>query len=405
VTRRRSLLLLAAVAVVAVALGAVVLLRDDDEPVDDTAACGEPSIEAPEVPDELDAGPAVAFEPAGFEGEYVTAMAPHPDGRLFFLTREGRLVQRRGDSDEELLDLQPAIENERGALGLTVAPDGLALYLTYTPDDVTNVLVELPVTADGVDPAGQRELLRVRNERGQHMMNQVVFGPDGHLYVGLGDTGVDRIDPDGTQVAQDRAELLGKILRIDPAPSGDRPYSVPDDNPFAGDATAAPEVFALGMRNPWRFSFDPATGDLWITDVGELCGEEITRLAPDDAPGANLGWSTYEATYRLDGAPEIDGAVPPTLWYRRATSGPVVRCAGIGGFVYDGSAIEGLQGHYLFGDLCDRTLMAADASADSPRVVSLGLREVGGQLLALAADGDGEPYVLTTDGAFRLVPG
>jgi glucose/arabinose dehydrogenase len=388
-----------AVAAVAAVLGVVVLSRDDGS--DEAASeCGTPVVDAPAMA-VSGTGPAVGFEAAGFEGEYVTAMAQRRDGRTFFLLREGALVQRTGDEDEELLDLEPALVDERGALGLALAPDEAHLYVTYTPDEESNVLVEYPVTEQGIDPAGARELLRLPNEAGQHLMNNVVFGPDGYLYVGVGDATSPRTVEEGLPVAQDPGDLRGKILRIDP--SGGDPYLPAPDNPFVDDADAAPEVFALGLRNPWRFSFDGASGDLWLADVGANCGEEID-LIPAGESGSNFGWSVDEAVYRLAGADPVDGATAPVLWYPRLGEDEVLRCAAIGGFVYRGEAIDGLQGRYVFGDLCDPTIYAADFGGGDPTVESLGLLP-SGQLLAFGQDLDGELYVLTTDGASRLVAG
>ena len=155
---------------------------------------------------------------------------------------------------------------------MAIAPDGAHLYLSYTPDEARAVLEEVPLTAEGVDVAARRILTEESNPDGRHLLANLAFGPDGFLYVGVGDAGTSAEDAgEYNPTAQDLSARKGKIWRIDPAASGSEPYTIPPDNPFADDEGAAAEAFLVGFRNPWRFTFDRETGDLWIADAGEYC--------------------------------------------------------------------------------------------------------------------------------------
>ena len=390
-------------------LGAILVwvqVRDDGTVDESGCRDFELELSSPQLDLGVEAGAeslGATLERVALEGSYVVAMAEHPDGRRFFLTRDGNLMQFRGDAEAVVLALDVPVTGERGALGFTLSPDGEHAYLTYTPDEVENLLVEYQVTSDGLDPATRREVLAVENTNGQHMMNNVVFGPDGYLYVGLGDGNV--VPPDGEQsVAQDLTDLRGKILRIDPTEAGSGSYGTPDDNPFVGVDGAAPEIFAAGMRNPWRFSFDSATGDLWIGDVGAECSEEIDRVDAGGS-GRNFGWRAYEGPYRI-GEVEVEASVAPAAWYPRDVADGIgqARCAVVAGFVYRGTALPELVGRYVFGDLCDERIYAADIDP-AAAVVEVVATLPAGQLLAFGEGVDGELFALTTDGAFRVVAG
>ena len=190
------------------------------------------------------------------------------------------------------------------------------------------------------------------NHNGGHL----VFGPDGLLYIGLGDGGA---AGDPLEAGQDRGQLLGSILRIDPAGVDGSAYAIPADNPFVGEEGARPEVWLKGVRNPWRFSFDRATGDLWVGDVGQDEIEEIDHL-PADADGLNagrglnLGWNAMEGDQPYDDGVEPDDHTPPVFTYTHAEGG----CSVTGGFVYRGSTIPELFGAYLYADYCAGDLRA-----------------------------------------------
>lgn len=253
-----------------------------------------------------------------------------------------------------LLDISDEVinESERGLLGMTFSSDGRKLYLDYTrqPDGHT-VVVEYELgDRPTIDRASRRELLVVEQPYANHNGGQLAVGPDGYLYVGLGDGGSGG-DPDGN--GQDPTTLLGSILRIDPesAAAGGPAYAVPPGNPFADGEEGKPEVWLFGVRNPWRFTFDTDTGDLWVADVGQDAFEEVNRLPSaagfDAGKGANLGWSQMEGTHAFGGGENPPGGVLPIHEY-----GHDPGCSVTGGYVYRGDDIPGLAGTYLFADYC-----------------------------------------------------
>jgi glucose/arabinose dehydrogenase len=211
------------------------------------------------------------------------------------------------------------------------------------------------------------------------------------LYLGLGDGGAAN-DPERN--AQDPATLLGKLLRLDPDDG-----SVPPDNPFVDRDGFAPEIYALGLRNPWRFSFDRETGDLWVADVGQNSVEEINVTPADRSAGRNYGWDIFEGTQPFEGDEQPERAVVPVHEYPTAEG-----CAVTGGFVYRGTAIEGLQGAYVYGDFCAgfvRALRVADGEVVDRADLGVGLD----QLASFGEDHDGELYLLSLAGdVMRLVP-
>jgi glucose/arabinose dehydrogenase len=298
-----------------------------------------------------------------------------------------------------IVEVGTTTDGERGLLGIAFSPDGSHLYLSYTDERGDSRLDEW-ATGPGiedVDPASHRNVLSVDQPFSNHNGGHIVFGPDGLLYYGLGDGGAAG-DPEGR--AQNPDELLGKVLRIDPRRSGDDPYAVPADNPFAGGGGRG-EVYITGVRNPWRFSFDRQNGDLWIGDVGQGAEEEIDLLPAGRAAGANLGWDRVEGNRPFEGEAPA-GAVPPVFTYGRDEGYSVT-----GGYVYRGSAIPGLGGAYVFGDYGAGVVRAL--GIEGGRVVSersLGVETGPASLVSFAEDADGELYVLSLEGpVYRLVPG
>ncbi len=313
--------------------------------------------------------------------------------------RTARLV------DQPVLDLTDRVADggERGLLGLAFSSDGRQLYAFATLEpDGTSWLGAFDIgEGTRVDAAEGRDLFTLDREFGNHNGGQLTLGPDGYLYVGLGDGGSGG-DPDGH--GQDTSEPLGSILRIDPTtPEGGRPYAVPADNPFAdGDA---PEIWSYGLRNPWRFSFDRDNGDLWIADVGQGEWEEIDHLpatAGGAGRGANLGWDRMEGSHPFEGDGNPGGAVLPVHEYDHSTGG----CAVVGGYVYRGTALPDLTGAYLYTDYCLPGLSAltlGDTGAvDAARTFDLPVQQV----QSFGEDLDGELYVLLASGeVLRLVEG
>jgi glucose/arabinose dehydrogenase len=275
------------------------------------------------------------------------------DPTLYVAEKVGRVRAIRGDGVDPrpVLDLsgQISLGGEQGLLGLAFSPDGRFLYVNYTDPAGDTHVTEFAMGNRSVDLASRRDVLFVDQPFSNHNGGNLVFGPDGYLYLGLGDGG-SAGDPLGN--AQSLGTLLGKMLRIDPRPGGGRPYRIPEDNPFVDREGARPEIWAYGLRNPWRYSFDRNTGDLWIGDVGQSAREEIDLQAAQSAGGENYGWDRLEGTLRFEGSAPPN-AVPPVFEYGRDQGGTV-----IGGYVYRGRDIPGLNGTYLFGDLFNPGLSA-----------------------------------------------
>jgi glucose/arabinose dehydrogenase len=331
--------------------------------------------------------------------EQPVAMATRPGERTLYLVEQvGRVRAIRGGQ----LDPKPVVDisdrvragGEQGLLGLAFSPDGRYLYLAYTDRDGNHQVSELTMSGQRADPGSERSILHFDDPFANHNGGQLAFGPDRRLYIAFGDGGGGG-DPEGNGQSLDT--LLGKLLRIDPRPAGGRPYGIPRDNPFVGRDGARPEIWAYGLRNPWRFSFDAATGDLWIGDVGQNAYEEID-YQPAGEGGRNYGWDRREGLHPFDGGDRPDGAVDPVLEYGRDGGA----CTVIGGFVYRGQRIRGLRGAYLYGDYCAGWVRAA--RVDDGKVLDqrdLGLEVPG--LSSFGVDAAGELYALSLSGdVYRL---
>jgi glucose/arabinose dehydrogenase len=291
---------------------------------------------------------------------------------------------------------------ERGLLGLAFHPDyannGL-FFIDYTDQNGNSVIARYHVSADDpnkADPSSATQLLYVQQPFANHNGGDLAFGPDGYLYAAFGDGGSGG-DPQGN--GQNPSTLLGSILRLDVnAADG---YAVPDSNPFAGSGSARPEIWAWGLRNAWRFSFDRTTGDLYIADVGQNNWEEVNFQPASSAGGQNYGWNAYEATHVYSGQPPASDVVMPILEYDHGGG----RCSITGGYVYRGEQIPGLQGYYFYGDWCSGTIWAAqrDNAGDWSTTVSL---QSGRQISSFGEDEAGELYLVDYGGAvLRFEPG
>ncbi len=325
-------------------------------------------------------------------------------GTLYVAEKGGRVLALTGSEPLEVLDMTDLTESagERGLLGLAFSPDGTLLYASYTNNDGDSRVDEYAMGAgpEGTaDPATRREVFALDQPYGNHNGGHILFGPDGLLYLGYGDGG-SAGDPERRGL--DPGTLLGKLLRIDPRPNGDTPYTIPADNPFADGAAALPEIWSAGLRNPWRFSFDPATGDLWIGDVGQNAVEEIDLVtaAQGAGRGTDFGWSAFEGTDRYNDDQESPNHWPPIYEYRHADGG----CSVTGGVVYRGEAIPAMRGAYLFGDYCATGINALVAE-DGQLVDAATISDEPGQIVSFGTDAAGEVYVLSIGGSvFRLDP-
>ena len=321
------------------------------------------------------------------------------DGALYIVEKAGRVRSiRDGRVDPTpALDLtgQVSLGGEQGLLGLAFSPDGRYLYVNYTDLAGDTRVVEYTFASGAADPATRREVLFVDQPFANHNGGSLVFGPDGRLWIGLGDggSGGDPLDN-----AQSLGTLLGKMLRIDPRPSGSAPYAVPPDNPFVSTPGARAEIWAYGLRNPWQYSFDRRTGDLWIGDVGQSRREEIDFQPSGSRGGQNYGWARLEGTLPFSG-PVPANAVPPIFEYER-TGG---NCAVTGGRVYRGARISSLRGDYIFADLCLGQLRALRGRH---RIITERNLGISASLpAAFGEDHAGELYVLSLQGpVYRLDP-
>ena len=341
-----------------------------------------------------------------FDQPTYLAAPPGDRSRRFVVEREGRIVLLRNGRRTTFLDVASRVETggESGLLSMAFHPryrDNRRYFVYYVANDGALTIYQFRANAAGnrTRPGSGRLVLRVPHPRFNHKGGQLQFGHDGMLYAGFGDGGGGG-DPDRN--AQDLGELLGKIVRIDPKPGGG--YRVPRDNPFVGRAGATDEIFAYGLRNPYRFSFDRATGALTIGDVGQDEVEEIDYLpaapgARRPRGGANLGWSIFEGNrrYRSGTAP---GHVPPVI-ERTHDQG---NCSITGGYILRNPAYGTLRGSYVYGDLCDPALRVARLRAGGAG----GDRELGPdvpQLVSFGEDARGRVYAVSLEGGvYRLAP-
>jgi glucose/arabinose dehydrogenase len=321
-------------------------------------------------------------------------------GRLFVVEQAGRIriVRDGGLLDRPFLDIAGRIKSggEQGLLGLAFHPDyptDPRFFVDYTDRDGNTVISSFRVSTadpDQADPDSETILLHIDQPFANHNGGAVVFGPDGMLYIGMGDGGSEG-DPQGNGQRLDT--LLAKVLRIDVAGTGSgTPYRVPPDNPFLTTAGARPEIWLTGLRNPWRMRFDPATGDLWIGDVGQNAWEEID-VARAGAKGLDYGWNTMEGFHCFD---PPDGCDQTGLTLPVAEYGHDLGCAVIGGVVVRGAREGRLDGRYLFGDDCSDRLWEMDPTGDGRREPVVVAR-IGRTLSSIGVGEDGTVYATSLD--------
>jgi glucose/arabinose dehydrogenase len=377
-------------------------------PVDTSAAGATSASATPEAPTTTVAAtpaaplgdPVVTLTQLGTFAQPVEVSWRPTDGTLYVVEQDGKVVMmtdgQPGTVALDMTDLTSA-DGERGLLGLAVSKDGTLAYVNYTNNDGNTRIDEYAVSADGTfDPATRREVLGFDQPYPNHNGGDVVFGPDNMLYIGTGDGGAAG-DPD--RRALNLGEWLGKMLRIDPHATAGAAYTVPADNPFVGVDGARPEIWSIGLRNPWRFSFDRATGDLWISDVGQNQWEEVdvAWAADGGGKGTNFGWSAMEGNHQYNADQSADGATPPIHEYEHVGSD----CSISGSALYRGAAIPALVGWYVFADFCSgqiRALQIADRAV--AKQVPLGTEA---NTTAISEGPDGELYVVTGDGPIYAI--
>jgi glucose/arabinose dehydrogenase len=292
---------------------------------------------------------------------YLTS-PPGDRRRLMVVEQAGRIMVVRGGRTlaRPFLDIRSLVLSggERGLLSVAFPPDYAAsgrFFVYYTDRAARQRIVEYRRrTADRADPSSARLVLRMADPEPNHNGGLLVFGPDGLMYVGTGDGGGANDQHGARGNAQSLDSLLGKILRFDPREGGGRPYQVPASNPFVGRAGARGEIYAYGLRNPWRFAFDRRTGNLAIADVGQDAIEEVNFVRRGGARGANFGWRPFEGRRRLFAEP-APGAIPPVITHSHASG----FCSITGGYIVRDPAVPSLRGRYVYGDLCDGRIRAA----------------------------------------------
>jgi glucose/arabinose dehydrogenase len=367
------------------------------------------------------AAPAMALKlvPVGtFRAPTYVASPRHDLHRLFVTEKFGtvRLVRDGVTLRTPFLQI-PGVtaKSEQALASIAFAPDYATsgrFYVDYTavrpgdPDGSVLTVEEFrrsPADPDRADPASGRVVLAIDHpDHSDHNGGQLQFGRDGLLYVSTGDGGGNELDPQNH--AENTHSLLGKILRIDPRATATAPYRIPAGNPFASGNGGAPEVYAYGLRNPWRFSFDAATGALFLSDVGQSVREEIDYAARDRGAGANFGWHCREGTVRtrnLSPRCTPSGSYrPPVLEYPHERG----RCAVAGGYVARDHRLGSLYGHYLFGDWCEGRIRAAAISGRRAwRSKKTGLRVLG--LDSFGEDACHRLYAVSTRGPVMRIAG
>jgi len=343
-----------------------------------------------------------------FDAPVFVTSPPGDRSRQFVVEQGGRvMVVRDGRKlGTPFLDIRGQVTagGEQGLLSLAFAPDYAEsgrFYVYFTDGAGDQRIVEYRRRdADRADPGSARLVLRMADSESNHNGGLLLFGPDDLLYVGTGDGGGggDRHGPRGN--AQNLGSLLGKILRIDPRSRAGRPYTVPDSNPFVGRSGARGEVYSYGLRNPWRFSFDRATGDLAIGDVGQNEYEEISFVRRGKGRGANFGWRPFEGRARYTAGERAPGHVRPVI-VRKHSDG---NCSITGGVVVRDPRLGGLRGRYVFGDYCKGRIESARLSPGRARGVRRTSLRVS-SLSSFGEDAEGRVYATSLDGPmYRIVP-
>lgn len=334
--------------------------------------------------------------------------APGDASRLFVVEKGGtvRILKNGTLLPTPFIDLSGRVTtgSEQGLLGMAFHPTDNRVVLSFTVPGTpgggrSQVSTFRPgANPDVLDPATEQPVITVDQPYANHNGGHVAFGPDGFLYFGLGDGGSGG-DPQGN--GQDRADLLGSLLRLDL--DHGLPYTVPPSNPFVGQAGIRGELWNWGLRNPWRFSFDRSTGDLYIADVGQNKWEEVDVQPASSAGGENYGWAIMEGDHCY-GSNSCDktGLVLPVTEYGHGDG-----CSITGGYVYRGQAIPALVGTYFYGDYCNgwiRSFVYRNGTAtEASSWPALDTKQ---QITSFGEDAQGELYVVLANGSiYRIAPG
>lgn len=308
----------------------------------------------------------LSLKASGLDRPVHIANAGDGSDRLFVVEQPGRIVIVKDGAPltTPFLDIVSRVSccGERGLLSVAFPPGYLAkgyFYVNYTDIAGNTVVARYRVSAnpDIADPASEEILLTIEQPFQNHNGGQLAFGPDGFLYIGMGDGG-SAGDPFGN--GQKPEALLGKMLRID-VESGRFPYAIPPDNPYLKNTNSRPEIWAVGLRNPWRFSFDRKTGDLYLADVGQNLFEEVHFQPAGSVGGENYGWNILEGTHCFKTDPcDKTGLVIPVAEYDHSKG-----CSVTGGMVYRGPGFSGMQGIYFYGDYCSGRIWGLRPSGTS----------------------------------------
>lgn len=329
-------------------------------------------------------------------------MAHCGDHRLFILEKnvgEIEMIDTLGNYIGTFLSIQGMITtgSEQGLLGLAFHPNYAEngyFYINYTNTSGNTVIARYQVSSNpNVANAASATILKtITQPYGNHNGGHLAFGPDGYLYIGMGDGGSGG-DPGNR--AQNLNELLGKMLRIDV--DNGNPYSIPASNPYVGQANTQPEIWSYGLRNPWKFSFDRQTGDLWIADVGQNAWEEINFRPASSTGGENYGWRCYEGNvaYNTSGCATQSTMIAPAAVYSH--SAPTSFCSITGGMVYRGSKYPAMQGIYFFTDYCAGVLYGLTGNATSGYTTT-NYGSAGAACVAIQEDAAGELYIIRQGG-------
>ena len=344
----------------------------------------------------------VELKPWGQSFDQPIDLIPWIDDDFILIEKAGKVktIDQDGNQLAEILDISDLIARdggERGLLGIAIHPgypDTPYIYLNHTNESNNTAVVRYVFDPEStsIDPSTRKVLLRVDQPYSNHNGGCIVFGPDGYLYIGMGDGG-SAGDPENR--AQDLLSLLGKMLRID-VDNGD-PYVIPEDNPFKDLDNAQPEIWSYGWRNPWRFSFDRMTGDMWVGDVGQNAVEEVSFEKADTTGGLNYGWRCFEGDEAYDQSGECDGPfVGPMITRDHSTGDRSIT----GGYRYRGP-VEELHDRYFFADYVSGNIYMAflsDSDEDFPEVDSISTIDNKNSIASFAQDKEGNLYALSLSG-------